>query len=113
MDLHLEVDSLTLVQIISGDHACPWHLRVELDDLLPFQSLFRSITHCFREANKPSDRLAKMGANWGSDALFDSFVELPPMARGDIWMDRLGFPSFRKRILQLALFDVIASGVIE
>ncbi|XP_071923139.1 uncharacterized protein [Coffea arabica] len=73
--------------------------RVELDDLLRFQSLFQSITHCFREANKPSDRLAKMGATRGSDALFDSFVELPPMARGDIRMDRLGFPSFWRRIL--------------
>ena len=72
---------------------------MELDDLLRHQSLFRSITHCFREANKSSDRLAKMGADRGRDVLFESFAELPPMARGDIRMDRSGFPSFRRRIL--------------
>nr|XP_027062765.1 uncharacterized protein LOC113689142 [Coffea arabica] len=98
-ELHLEVDSLILVQIISAELACPWRLQVELDDLLQHQSLFRSITHCFREANKPSDRLAKMGADRGRDVLFESFAELPPMARGDIRMDRSGFPSFRRRIM--------------
>ncbi|XP_027151921.1 uncharacterized protein LOC113751976 [Coffea eugenioides] len=62
LELHLEVDSLSLVRIMSGDQACPWQLQLEVDDLLQHRRLFRSITHCYREANKPSDRLAKWGA---------------------------------------------------
>ena len=99
MELHLELDSLTLVRIILGDHACPWRLQVQLDDLPRFQSLFQSVTHCYREANKPSDRLAKMGANRGNDTLSESFGALPPLVRDDIRMDRLGFPNFRRRCL--------------
>ncbi|XP_027171657.1 uncharacterized protein LOC113771254 [Coffea eugenioides] len=79
LDIHLEVDSLSLVRIISGAQACPWHLQLELDDLLRYQSLFRSITHCYREANKLADRLAKLGAERGADSLFQSFAVLPPL----------------------------------
>ncbi|XP_027184086.1 uncharacterized protein LOC113782393 [Coffea eugenioides] len=84
LDLHLEVDSLSLVRIISGDHACPWRLQVELDELMQHQGLFRSVKHCYRKANKPSDRLAKLGATEGTDSVFDSFEALPPLVRGDI-----------------------------
>ena len=70
---------------------------MELEDLMRHRCLFRFITHCYREANKPSNRLAKLGANMGVDTLFDSFAALPPLVRGDIRMDRLGFPSFRRR----------------
>ncbi|XP_071921765.1 uncharacterized protein [Coffea arabica] len=84
LDLHLEVDSLSLVRIISGDHACPWRLQVELDELMQHQGLFRSVKHCYREANKPPDRLAKLGATEGTDSVFDSFEALSPLVRGDI-----------------------------
>ena len=97
LELHLEVDSLSLVRIMSGDQACPWQLQLEVDDLLQHWRLFRSITHCYREANKPSDRLAKWGAVSGEDSLFTTFAILPPLVRGDRRMDRLGFPSFRRR----------------
>nr|XP_027064499.1 uncharacterized protein LOC113690699 [Coffea arabica] len=82
--LHLEVDSLTLVQILSGGHACPWRLQVEVDEILRLQSLVRSITHCWREANQPADRLAKLGAIRRDAVFFDSFDSLPLMARGEI-----------------------------
>ena len=96
--LHLEVDSLSLVRMISGDHACPWRLQVELDELMQHQQLFRSVKHCYREANKPSDRLAKMGAMEGTDSVFTLFAVLPHLVRGDIRMDRLGLPNFRRRV---------------
>ncbi|XP_071926190.1 uncharacterized protein [Coffea arabica] len=71
--------------------------QVEVDEFLRLQKGDRSITHCLREANKPADRMAKLGATRGEDIFFDSFDSLPLMARGEIRLDKLGFPSFRRR----------------
>nr|XP_027096109.1 uncharacterized protein LOC113716006 [Coffea arabica] len=34
LEVHLEVDSLSLVRIISGDQACPWWLQKEVEGLM-------------------------------------------------------------------------------
>ena len=52
-DLHIEADSLVLVQILQGKHGCPWKLQWEVDELLRYKQYFWEITHCYREANKP------------------------------------------------------------
>ena len=67
-----------------------------MDELLRLQRGYRSITHCLREANKPADRLSKLGADSGESVVYDSFVDLPRLVRGDVTLDRWGCPSFRR-----------------
>ena len=64
LDLHLEADSLVLVKMIKGEHACPWRLQKEFEELLKFKRLFPVISHCYREANKPANWLANFGADF-------------------------------------------------
>ena len=56
--MHIEADSLVLVKMIQGYYSCPWRLQSNLEELLKYKHHFRVITHCYREANKPADRLA-------------------------------------------------------
>ena len=81
-DLHIEADSLVLVQILQGKRGCPWRLQREMNDLLRYKRCFRAITHCYREANKPVDCLANLGANTEEDTIFGSHRELPDRVRG-------------------------------
>nr|XP_027072034.1 uncharacterized protein LOC113696849 [Coffea arabica] len=96
-DLHIKVDSLVLVQILQGKDACPWRLQREVDGLLRYKRYFGDITHCYREANKPTDYLANLGADTEQEMIFGSHRALPGMVRGEIQMERLDFPNFRKR----------------
>ena len=43
---------------------------------------FPGISHCFREANRPADRLANHGVDTKRDCLFHNFVELPSLVQG-------------------------------
>ena len=70
-----------------------------MDELLSFKQHFREITHCYREANKAADYLVNLGANSEQDGIFDDFRALPGPARGEVTMDRLGFPNFRRKLL--------------
>ena len=64
--------------------------------MLQYSHHYREISHCFREANKPADRLSKVGADSGETFVYDAFLALPCMVRGDITLDRWGCPSFRR-----------------
>ena len=100
-DLHVESDSLVLVQILQGTHGCPWRLQREVDELLSFKHHFREITHCYREANKPADYLANLGANLEQEDVYD-FRYLPATVREEIIMDTLDFPNFVENFYSLA-----------
>ncbi|XP_071914144.1 uncharacterized protein [Coffea arabica] len=99
LELHLEADSLTLVQIVQGTSACPWRLQRDMDELMIFKQSFQSITHCYREANTPADHLANFGADACAGHVFNTFSDLPQLVRGAIRLDRLGLPTFRTRCL--------------
>lgn len=88
MDLHIEADSLVLVGMVEGRFDCPWRLRENFEELLRYKHHFQVITHCFREAIKPADRLANFGADSPSDSFFDNVAMLPRMARGDIRLEK-------------------------
>ena len=70
-----------------------------MDDFPRYQQHFREITHCYREANKPADYLANWGAYAGHDSIFDCQGELPAVARGEINLERLGYPNLRRRFV--------------
>lgn len=94
--LHIECDSLLLVEMIKGKSGGPWTVQRDLQELLQYKIHFAQINHCFREANCPADRLSNVGVLQKSDVVYESFAALPRMVRGDVKMDRLGFPSFRR-----------------
>ena len=65
-ELHIESNSLVLVQIIRGTARCLWKLQRELQELLDARWFISEISHCFQEANKPADRLANAGVTLDS-----------------------------------------------
>lgn len=71
-ELHIEADSLVLVQMMQGCCACLWRLQRDLDALLQYQSHFRAVMHCFREANKSADRLTNTGVDLARDCMFNT-----------------------------------------
>ncbi|XP_071902587.1 uncharacterized protein [Coffea arabica] len=95
-NLHLESDSFTLVQIIQGKARCPWRSQGDLQDLLQVSRFVRRVSHCFREANRPADRLASVGADSGQTITYHSLRDLPSLVRGDVSLDQLGVPSLRR-----------------
>ena len=56
----------------------------------------RKISHCFREANKPADRLSNVGVDSGITSTYEAFGELPRLVRGDLTLDWLGLPGVRR-----------------
>ncbi|XP_071940011.1 uncharacterized protein [Coffea arabica] len=67
-----------------GVGRCPWALQRELDELLAFRNAFHVVSHCYRQANVPADRLSKIGTDTGSTVIYNSFVQLPRLVRGDL-----------------------------
>ena len=55
------------------------------------------LTHCYREANKPVDYLANLGADTEQETIFESHRAWPIKVRGEINMERLDFPNFHRR----------------
>ncbi|XP_027065411.1 uncharacterized protein [Coffea arabica] len=95
-NFHVESDSLVLIQMLQGRAKWPWVVQRELQELAGYSHLYTEISHCFLEANKPADRLAKLGADFGESVVYDSVLDLPRMARGDVTLDRWASPSFRR-----------------
>nr|XP_027082465.1 uncharacterized protein LOC113704792 [Coffea arabica] len=83
-------------KIIQGKTRCPWRLRGNLQDLLKVKRFVREVSHCFREANKPADRLANIGADSGKTLTYGSLRDLPRLVRGDFAFDQMGVPSLRR-----------------
>ncbi|XP_027172427.1 uncharacterized protein LOC113772083 [Coffea eugenioides] len=100
--LHIESDSLVLVQIIRGTVRCPWQLQRGLQEVLNAKGLVREISHCFREANRPAYRLANVGVDAGFNSTYVSFSKLPCLVRGDVNLDRVGVPNIRRSRASLA-----------
>lgn len=55
------------------------------------------ISHCFREANKPADKLASLSRGTEGIHVLNSFSALPKQVRGVTNIDRWELPSFRKK----------------
>lgn len=96
--LHLELDSLTLIRMLSGEMECPWKLARELDELKEFKGYFCSVTHCYREGNMVADALAKVGAAEKGSRIYEEAGEMPRLARGQLRLDKLGVPQIRRSV---------------
>ena len=71
----------------------------ELDELLIFKQHFHTISHCYREVNAPADRLVNFSADCNAGQVFDRLSDLSRLVRRDIRMDKLGCPSFHRRVI--------------
>ena len=94
--IHVESDSLLLVRMVRGELRVPWFLRREFEELIAFRHHLHAVTHCFREVNRVADRLSNVGADSGSDRVYETLALLPLLVRGDCQMDAWGMPMVRR-----------------
>ena len=90
----IEVDSKTLVQLVTSGVIAKWPLcnvLRKIRDLL--DGFSASISHVFREANSSADRLVAVGA--GGTWVYDQAHQLPPLVRASINLDSRGVPGLR------------------
>ncbi|XP_060203069.1 uncharacterized protein LOC132631512 [Lycium barbarum] len=82
-----ETDSLLLIKCIKKEWKPPWMISNIIEDI---QKLVEDhefvITHCYREANKPADKLASLRHGFDEIQIFNSFSEIPSSVRGSIWI---------------------------
>ncbi|XP_071933873.1 uncharacterized protein [Coffea arabica] len=113
-DVSIQVDSPVLVGILQRRLQCPWVIRQEeVDHSWGMIIDMAQISHCYREANRVADSLAKVGASSHNRnvTIYDDFNAIPRQTRGEIRIDRyrrwcsrtsclafhqLGFPNFRR-----------------
>ncbi|XP_059306503.1 uncharacterized protein LOC132057945 [Lycium ferocissimum] len=91
-----ETDSLLLTKCINREWKPPWNIANYIESIQkPVEENEFIITHCYREANKPADKLAAISHASDVIQIFNSFSEISTSVRGLINMDRWNPPSFR------------------
>ncbi|XP_075099097.1 uncharacterized protein LOC142175982 [Nicotiana tabacum] len=94
-----ETDSMLLTKCIRREWKVPWKIEsiiTEIQDIVEEHGFV--INHCFREANKPADKLASLSHISNIIHVFNSFVDFPNQVKGLVNMDRWDIPSFRIKI---------------
>ncbi|XP_060201911.1 uncharacterized protein LOC132630347 [Lycium barbarum] len=103
-----ETDSLLLKNCISENWSMPWNIRETIKDIKLFiHGNNVIIEHCFREANKATDKLASLSHCTDTVKVINNTSSLPRHVKGLLNMDRWQFPSFRvrRRKLGVIYFD--------
>ncbi|XP_071921779.1 uncharacterized protein [Coffea arabica] len=95
----VESDSLVLVRVLNDECKRPWSIDKELEHIRRASFSTLKVQHCFREANRIADILAKEGCNKSMDeiSIFGRTEDLPRLVRGEYRLDRMSYPSFRVR----------------
>ncbi|XP_018633360.1 uncharacterized protein [Nicotiana tomentosiformis] len=95
----VELDSSLVVNWVNGKIKPPWNLRHNIEEIQKIMITFEAfhVTHCYREANRVADALAKEGSERTSTKWYFSAHELPSQARGLCFMDKDKLASFRIR----------------
>ncbi|XP_071909744.1 uncharacterized protein [Coffea arabica] len=96
----VEMDSLTLVRILNRLAHCPWGIHTEVQQLMAVASYFPRILHCYHQANQVADMLANTRCQRARDEIYLAAAELPWLARGALFLDRLGMPSLRQFVIR-------------
>lgn len=95
---HLELESMTIKDMLSKHNMNNAKMRDIVDDtshILNRTSV--NIIHCFREANRVADALAKNASVKGDSVMIFAFQNLPGDAKGPFHLDNWQLPSFRIR----------------
>ncbi|XP_060202439.1 uncharacterized protein LOC132630860 [Lycium barbarum] len=100
-----ETGSLLLAKCIKREQKPPWKISTEVEDIQRVVEVHGfNISHCFREANKPADKLADLSHSTVGIQTFNSFSELPRHVSGLINLDTWNMPSFKVKPVKPALF---------
>ncbi|XP_059287186.1 uncharacterized protein LOC132040553 [Lycium ferocissimum] len=91
-----ETDSLLIANCINKQWKITWMISDLIENI---QTIVEDkeflITHCYREANKPADKLASLRHESDLIQIFNSHPEIPTSVKGLINMDRWNIPTFR------------------
>ncbi|KAH0702556.1 hypothetical protein KY285_016834 [Solanum tuberosum] len=95
----VDLDSSLVISWVTGKMKPPWNLRHNIDTIQNTITTFDEfhISHCYREANKEANVLAKEGSVLENVKWYSSYQELPKQARGICYMDKHQFVSFKIR----------------
>ncbi|XP_060190450.1 uncharacterized protein LOC132619619 [Lycium barbarum] len=101
----LEVDSTVLVQMINDNKSLNYYLNWIMEDIKEkkIQANIK-VEHCFREANRVADYLAKNAAGSQNFTLYDSYQQLPVGAKGLFQLDKSQMPSIRIKYDKASFF---------
>ena len=94
-DVHVESNSLLLVQMFHDEVGIPWWLMRDFEELLALQHHVRVMMHCFQEANRSAIFLARVATNSGYNRIFESLDQLPLEVSGEVTLEQVGMPSIR------------------
>ncbi|OIT31979.1 hypothetical protein A4A49_54831 [Nicotiana attenuata] len=93
-----DTDSMYLTKCINKEWKPPRRIAKQVKDIHKLVKIYGfNIYHCYREANKPADKLAALSHGVNGIHTFNSFSELPRQVRGMVNMDRWSFQTFRVR----------------
>ncbi|WMV15078.1 hypothetical protein MTR67_008463, partial [Solanum verrucosum] len=88
----IEMDSKIIVDMMQSSNSQNLNLRPIMEDIICLiDKNDINFIHCFREANKVADYLAK----WATTIIYDNFNEVPEGAKGPFFLDKVQMPSFR------------------
>lgn len=68
-------------------------MSLEIEELKATK--FKSISHCYREANRVANLLANVGCESRVTLLYSNSYELPKLVFGEFKMNRIGMPYLR------------------
>lgn len=94
--LTLEMDSLILVNIISGKYKIPWSLHSaigQIQELVQQRNI--TVVHCYREGNAVADFLAKFATHMEGSVLYLREEDMATEIRAHVRMDASKIPVFR------------------
>ncbi|XP_071939025.1 uncharacterized protein [Coffea arabica] len=75
-------------------------IHTEVQQLMGVAHHFPRIFHCYRQANQVADILANSGCQQARDDIYLAASDLPCLARGALFLDRLGVPSLRQVVVR-------------
>nr|XP_027067853.1 uncharacterized protein LOC113693523 [Coffea arabica] len=96
--IKVELDSLVLLNVINGEHRCPWRIdEVIARARVALRQASFELTHCYRETNAAADSLAKRVVSSGDSKVFDA-LSLPTLTTGLCKLDSRQYPYIRYAI---------------
>ncbi|MQM20650.1 hypothetical protein Taro_053674 [Colocasia esculenta] len=96
LDIMVETDSTTLMQIITGQIPPPWELICIIQEMaVTTKKLKAQIKHVPGEANQVAHSLAGYGCYINQFRFWDSGAVLPHIVKGPYRLDKVGCPTLR------------------
>ncbi|XP_060178282.1 uncharacterized protein LOC132608243 [Lycium barbarum] len=97
-NIQLELDSLLVTNMLIQKGTNNLKLKETISCTAKMLSNHAAqVSHCYREANRVADFLAKMSTSSGNRTLYHSLHDLPREAKGLLQLDNWQIPTFRRK----------------